>query len=396
MASGEILINQLFAGRYLSEEGNIGHEIVNLFKDDIGDRYLYITPSGDVKNHDVESVIFVRNFKARRTVEVVAVATGLTEIDEETGSKITYGGVTLGQIFRSNTYRGEKDIFPANVTYKADKVFVPSGRKRILISVDDKFDLTNYPGSVLLESTRKVVIPQGMRMYYSEENDSTAYHQLDKLIANKSLWKSSTTKELVTDGSAGSLESTYLEVVGKEDDEIVFSNLLAHYFRYSHDMFVKFAKDVLGIPDMDAEYTIIRESNHNIDIWIESENHLIVIENKLKSGINGLDDDGGSQLDKYYQEAEKYAKETGKTTKYYIFAPNYSSVDFSKYDTENRWNVIFYDSIYKFFAKHVSSYISERYFSEFLRSLERHTLSMSELNYRTMQARFMRKIAQSK
>ena len=37
MSSKEILINQLFAGRYLDEGENIGHEVINLFKDDKGD-----------------------------------------------------------------------------------------------------------------------------------------------------------------------------------------------------------------------------------------------------------------------------------------------------------------------------------------------------------------------
>ena len=71
MATGEILTNQLFAGRYLSEGGNIGHEVINLFEDDNGARYLYITPSGIVKGHDIEAVIFVRNVQARKTVEVI-------------------------------------------------------------------------------------------------------------------------------------------------------------------------------------------------------------------------------------------------------------------------------------------------------------------------------------
>lgn len=34
--TAELLINQMFAGRYLDEGENIGHEIINLFKDDAG------------------------------------------------------------------------------------------------------------------------------------------------------------------------------------------------------------------------------------------------------------------------------------------------------------------------------------------------------------------------
>ena len=41
---GEILINQLFAGAYLQEGTNIGHEVINLFRDDNDENYLYITP----------------------------------------------------------------------------------------------------------------------------------------------------------------------------------------------------------------------------------------------------------------------------------------------------------------------------------------------------------------
>ena len=44
----EILINQLFAGSYLQEGTNIGHEIINIFRDDNDENYLFITPYGNV------------------------------------------------------------------------------------------------------------------------------------------------------------------------------------------------------------------------------------------------------------------------------------------------------------------------------------------------------------
>lgn len=36
----EILISVLFSGTYLDEGSNIGHEIINFFPDDDGNRYL--------------------------------------------------------------------------------------------------------------------------------------------------------------------------------------------------------------------------------------------------------------------------------------------------------------------------------------------------------------------
>lgn len=395
MASKEILVNLLFAGRYLSEEGNIGHEIINLFEDDEGVRYLYITPSGEVKGHDVESVVFVRNVKAHKTVEVIAVATGLSAANDD-AEKVKYNGIPIGRVFRGNTYHGGEDPFTINITYKADKVLVPKGDRRILISIDPSFDLSNYQGSILLDSTHKVVIPQGMRMYYSADSDETAFQQLRGLISDMSLWEPAPTGQLVADKAAGSVEPSYLEIIGKQDDEIVFSNLFKHYFDYSHTAFVRFAEEVLNVPDMESDFIIVRESNYNIDLWIESEKHILVIENKLKSGINGLDDNGGSQLDKYHQKAEEYAKEHGKSVHYFVFAPDYSSIDLSKYDSDSIWAVVPYSRIYDFFANHVTAYVHERFFFDFLIGLERHASTMSDLNYKTMKARFLRKIAQSK
>ena len=34
MGHGDILVNQVFSGSYLEEGANIGHEVINLFKDD--------------------------------------------------------------------------------------------------------------------------------------------------------------------------------------------------------------------------------------------------------------------------------------------------------------------------------------------------------------------------
>ena len=67
----EILINQLFAGSYLQEGTNIGHEIINIFRDDNDENYLFITPYGNVNGHDVDKVLFVQNIKARETMEIV-------------------------------------------------------------------------------------------------------------------------------------------------------------------------------------------------------------------------------------------------------------------------------------------------------------------------------------
>ena len=47
-----ILINKMYTGSYLDDNdgNNIGHEIINFFKADDGNNYIYITPYGGPKN----------------------------------------------------------------------------------------------------------------------------------------------------------------------------------------------------------------------------------------------------------------------------------------------------------------------------------------------------------
>ena len=396
MANSEILINQLFAGTYLREGNNIGHEIINLFEDDCGVRYLYITPSGIVKGHDVESVLFVRNTQARRTVEVIALAYELSPVEKSDLDNIRYGGVTPEQIFRSNTYHGGDDVFSGIVSYKANVVKMPLSR--LFITLDNGFNLSSWPGSILLNSTKRVIIPQGMRMYYSEQSDPEAYSQLHALISNESLWQSADVMgQLISDRSIVFENPPFLEVIGKEDDELVFSNLLAYYFNYNHNAFIKFAasNDLLSIPNMENDFEVVRETNFNIDLWIESKKHVIVIENKIKSGINGIDKAYGSQLEKYRVLAQEYATQYNKEAHYYVLAPDYNVLNLSSYDPDNLYRIIPYSAVFAFFISNASAYISDRFFPDFLRGLERHTMTASELNFKTMKTRFLRRISQA-
>lgn len=398
MSVPEILINQLFAGKYLSEGKNIGHEVIYLFNDDDGVRYLFITPNGSVNYHDVQNVIFVRNIKKRKTVEVVAIGTNLSPADNGIVAKARYGGVSLDRIFHGNTYHGGKDSNTTYATYEAGQLLIPGGNNRIFLTIDEDFDSTLWPNSIYLKTDKKVLIPQGMRSYFSPQSDPEAYTQLSYLISSKDLWKKANKENgFVADESLSGHSPTFLEIIGKADDELIFSNLLSYYFNYNHKAFLEFAlsEKLLNIPDLSTEFTITRESNYNIDLWIEDSKHIIVIENKINSGINGQREVGSSQLDKYYLKAREYAVSSGKEVYFYAFIPDHNSIDIKHYDPHELYKIIPYSYIYEFFASHAGLYIADRYFPEFLRGLERQSMSLSELNLRTMRSRFMREISQA-
>ena len=169
---GEILINQLFAGAYLQEGTNIGHEVINLFRNDNDDNYLFITPSGVVNGHNVESVLFVQNIKGNKTMEVVMKADGLHETSGDEIKEIFYSGVNIVDIFKKNLYHGGLDSISIDImaTYRADKVVFPKKDKRIIITVDPTYEAEDGRSViVLMDPDKSKIVGQNMRTYLSKK-----------------------------------------------------------------------------------------------------------------------------------------------------------------------------------------------------------------------------------
>ena len=391
----EILINQLFAGNYLAEGTNIGHEIINLFKDDDGNNNIFITPSGVIdENHNIEYILFVRHIAKKETVEVIGLAevSSKQKVNEEDIRKITYDGASLEKIFGANKYHDEIEQFANYVTYRADNILLP--KKRIFITINNE-SYDEAEKTIRIETEKKAITPQSMRVFFSDVTDEKAYKILKKdLINDVDCWyNTNTTKKVISYGAPNDYYLSFLEVIRKENDENVISNLLAYYFDFNHEVFQKFANTILGIKDLDYKFTIYRETKHRVDLWIETKDHIIVIENKIKSGINGINkDENTNQLEKYYKKADAEKKQ--RTVKYYIFEPDYASFnpDQLKKDGKYEYTEIKYSKIYKFFLENAEAYITDRVFPDFLRGLKRHTLSLSDLQYETMKSRLLRRI----
>ena len=160
-----IVLNVMYNGKYLNE--NMGHEVINLFKDDKERNFLYLNPYGNFSStpkRKVEKMLMVIPVPKKNMFEVVALATGLTEVfkpvknynpmldrDKETeanrmaheevrksqlkyikDNEITYGCVLLDQLF------GDDQQQAVYITYQAETVLKP--KKRIFISFQDGQD----------------------------------------------------------------------------------------------------------------------------------------------------------------------------------------------------------------------------------------------------------------
>lgn len=128
-----ILINKMCTGSFNID--NIGHEIINYFKDDNNENYIYVLPYGGIasKYDDKIDIIIMTSSLSNKRIEVQAIV----ELDDDSqihrggdrGSieahknqldklkDITYGGIRLDEIFKDNK-GNDKAIY---ITFKAKK-----------------------------------------------------------------------------------------------------------------------------------------------------------------------------------------------------------------------------------------------------------------------------------
>ncbi|MBR2506336.1 MAG: PD-(D/E)XK nuclease family protein [Bacilli bacterium] len=143
----------------------------------------------------------------------------------------------------------------------------------------------------------------------------------------------------------------------------------------------KLAKDYPTIVYDEKSVEIIEKQRGRVDLLLENQYHLIVVENKIKSALNGLYEDGDeikTQLDKYENFARFYKEENesirNAQTTVVVFTPNYNAnIEF--YGKQNCVAVITYSKLYQYFKGNPVNY---KYFKEFLNALKLHICNREE------------------
>lgn len=415
------IINRMYAGDYL-KGNNVGHEIINLFSDDNGDSYVYINPEGIIgKPYDgkVKAVLLTRMADSIHRQEVLGIALmgKNSQIVYNKGGRkneripehmdtdaylsehyVTYGGVDFLKIFAKNVWNGKFENYHL-ITFRAEKVLMPYKNQRIYIC--DK----KYAG--VQEGINLKEIEFGRRspkQYICNDKEISDYACIVDLINNDKLWdKNRKPEKIKLFGKKAKEEEhfNYLDIIGRQDDENVFSNLISYFIGNDGKLLQDFCAEVLGIKGVSENALVEREKSANgsrMDIFIQDDKYAIVIENKIKSEINSANerhDFNGkliqSQLADYYNYVEQIAQEL--TRKYYILMPNYHKIDIKKYKHSEKYQKLEYDKLYEFFATH--KYRNEKeqgYYEDFVKALHRHAEDYYDDQYAEMKRRFMRRL----
>lgn len=425
----EVLINHMYSGGYL-KKGNIGYEIINLFKCDNGEHYIYTMSAGDYApkhRYIVKYILLVRNIDAH-TIEVLAKAEVSEDIfadmsddkyiclpsvkdlpkimsvntprsdnyrkihnkqiDYINKNEVKYGGVFVNDIFIGNiTYGLGHELY---LTYKVEN-FRKTKSKVYLM--DDGGTKDDDAVCIVLSSGRKRMAGAAVATYEQYERE------IKELIDTQKYWEDTDTSEFANPHISNSTPFI-LDVIKKRFDEITYSNWIAYYLKHDKDLLNGFVNDVLRVSAKMSNAQVIRESMDNIDIWIEDDNNIFVIENKIKSSINGTaktgidvtnEENDFSQLTKYYDYTEQ--KRNGKKAYYYLLLPDYAYKNgtqalkslINKYDSQNHYIIIRYSDLKSFFEK---STFDVPFYDQFILALNAQSQERADDLYAEMLERF--------
>lgn len=402
----EIVLNRMFAGGFLDD--HIGHEIVNMYKDDHGRNYVYIQPYGtyQASHHGkIGAVLMVRSVPGKSALEVLGLATGLTDIfNPALGYKkqwevhtkyildnnITYGGVPLLDIFDRSKEKEEDQ--PVYFTMQAEHVVRPNRKVYIIYGNTRTIDEEGAK-IVMLPNTNQAKC--SLKQYFDTKNED--YGVLKALLDSKNLWTEDT-YSLSGDGRTMEMhEDNFFDILGVADYELAFSNALAYYMEKYPELVIEFAKQYLG-KNVKA-FRVFREWA-NIDLLLENDEQIVVIENKITSKINGIQvKDGkqvGSQLDDYLRKAT--ARANGRKVSCFILTPDYNPINLDEYNAngficKEHYKQIFYSEVYSFLE---GRYPNDVYFQEFLKGMKKHTSRYHTDLFEETRTKFMKQINNSK
>ena len=311
--------------------------------------------------------------------------------------------ITVDKIFDKNTYRGKKEENVIYATFEANEVVKPN--KTIFLTCDEE-NTKYYPNTYYIN---KKITNQSQRTYIRNDEEI-----VKKLLYNNELWEKKDTFEKVDIDKYIKKENfNFLKIIKHEYFEPAFSNLFQYYFLKNKEVFEKFSKLVLKVDiNVNDEDFEIKREEHDIDLLVRDSKNIIVIENKVKSGINGIKYDVygekiQTQLEKYANYANCSKEDNSKEkdnpdhphyhdkdrkSHFFIFAPNYKHIETDKFVKAKNYTTITYKQIYEFYKNEKEKFDDDKYFEDFLSALEKHTKEVDSETYDIMLERLVTRI----
>lgn len=234
---------------------------------------------------------------------------------------------------------------------------------------------------------------QYLHQFYNQNKND--YAVLRKILDDKSRWGDDPTKRVEEDFDK--IKTNILTILGKDHDELAYSNLIAYLLSSDEELSRNFFTVVLGLTP--SGKLSVRREVKNIDLLLTDDNNIVVIENKIKSAINGVkntdqsivngEKDMESQLSKYYDYANSLGKQNNKRVSFFIFSPEYNHLDLKGLKNAENYTSVSYKKLYDFFSNyHKTKKSYTNYYDILCEALIPHCREVDNSNTEIMQERF--------
>lgn len=344
-----IVLNKSFTGEWLNQsDNNIAHEIINFFRADDENVYIYNTPYGaNVKGSDNLDIkyLFLTSSKSNGIyyleycIEIKQslhhctigknqdkskiqdiVKSGKADINtsiQKDYKKVEYGGVSIEKLFNDPN----DIVFP--FTYLAKKIWkaktpIEIDEDNIVCKEGKKYNFARNFGYVNKSEQKnyyKYLMSKSPRVLKKKwvECKLEKFEKLDTSNPNGKSKIASLTKD------------TFLDLIDNFKMEECYTKILYHLMESNPNFTELLLKTALNVtiengfvPDTEVS----KEGYGRIDLFAKAKNTIVIIENKIDCWFTMKD--GVSQLKRYYEWATNDDEIKNLRNKYYIIlAPDY-------------------------------------------------------------------------
>lgn len=348
-ANKPIMLINMFSGKY--PEDKIAHEIINIFKTDDGENYIYAPDDGSC-NHEVSKVVMLRHH-GRGRYEVLGIALVKSLVNEDDGEEsqkkalksMSYGYSSFEKIMKAG---GQPFNDQEKITFKATRCVRPTSPVFITCSDESKVTRTLEQEIFLSKEdlsedktetggSRKKLFGESQRSFIKK---GSPYTKINNLFESSEYeWEefpqlNSFSHKYAIDGPG------FLGLIGQEEREIPYSNLLAYFLDNNTELCKSFIELMLdrwkgknpednrpsnSVKEADTvAFDISREKEH-VDILINTYDKIYVIENKVHSPLGVHNKKTGKhQLQTYVEKIEERFPD--KDVYVFIICPIYNDL----------------------------------------------------------------------
>lgn len=377
-----LILNNMYVGGYLSVGKNIGHEVINLQRSIDGNFYIYLNSQGTIPINTIEKceknspidVLMIRPMSGG-VYKILGLAKDC-KIDHNANSsnskkeiyikqnninyKIKDMKFLLGPIYTENRFRGKPEPETVLYTFICNTIYIPVKDLYITNNKDvaQSNDTIYYFPKTGNETLRQYYYDfdlnemQKRKIYKYKEND---YEYLN--TTNKKQWVELDTLDLSDNNYKTISDENFYKRIRKDNDEVILSNSIISFL----NLLGKENEFIEKISSIKSEFNNPLREEFNIDLLFSNGNddnnnvtEIVIIENKLDSGINGskksndvnsfekhTKDVVEKYIERYHENSDEkkntielrtkiildnFQKEANKTwsqlAKYYIFAIN--------------------------------------------------------------------------